>query len=128
MESITGSPEINFNSPNSFASLSDLTSKDDVFLRSPLATLFNPLLFSTPTGDTSSFSNIRYTLKENAAYLKKIYIIEENDSLSVYNKIPLGRNSTNGAVYSKIYFKVEICSALSIFIPRFISHANTEQY
>ena len=34
----------------------------DVFLRSPLATLFNPPLFSTPTGDTSSFSNIRYTL------------------------------------------------------------------
>ena len=39
--------------------------KDDVFLRSPLATLFNPPLFSTPTSDTSSFSNIRYivTLK-----------------------------------------------------------------
>ena len=60
--SITGSPEINFNSQNSFAVLSDLTGKDDVFLRSPLATLFNPPLFSTPTGDTSSFSNFRYTL------------------------------------------------------------------
>ena len=62
--SITGSPEINFNSPNSFAVLSDLTGKvrkDDVFLRSPLATLFNPPLFSTPTGDTSSFLNFRYT-------------------------------------------------------------------
>ena len=45
-----------------FAVLSDLTGKDDVFLKSPLATLFNPPLFSTPTGDTSSFSNIRYTL------------------------------------------------------------------
>ena len=63
--STTGSPEINFNSPNSFAVLSDLTGKDDVFLRSPLATLFNPPLFSTPTGDTSSFSNFRYTLSSS---------------------------------------------------------------
>ena len=63
--SITGSPEINFNSQNSFAVLSDLTGKDDVFLRSPLATLFNPLLFSTPTGDTSSFSNFRYALSSS---------------------------------------------------------------
>ena len=56
------------------------------------------------------------TLKENAAYLKNNnYIIDENDSLTEYNKIPLGHNRTNGAVYSKIYFKVEICSALSIF-------------
>ena len=47
-------------------------------------------------------------LKGNAAYLKNIYIIEENDSLSEYNKIPLGYNCTNRAVYSKIYFKVEI--------------------
>ena len=51
-------------------------------------------------------------LKENAAYLKKKYIIDGNDSLSEYNKIPLGHNRTNGAVYSKIYFKFEICSAL----------------
>ena len=56
---ITGSPEINYYSPNSFAVLSDLTGKDDVFLRSPLAALFNPPLFSMLTGDTSSFSNIR---------------------------------------------------------------------
>ena len=34
-------------------------------------------------------------------------IMDENDSLSEYNKIPLGHNRTNGAVYSKIYFKVE---------------------
>ena len=39
------------------------------------------------------------------------FIIDENDALSDYNKIPLGHNRTNGAVYSKIYFKVEICSA-----------------
>ena len=40
------------------------------------------------------------------------HILDENDSLSEYNKIPLGHNRTNGAVYSKINFKVEICSAL----------------
>ena len=34
--------------------------------------------------------------------------MDEKDSLSEYNKIPLGHNRTNGAVYSKIYFKVEI--------------------
>ena len=60
-----GSPEINFNSQTSFAVLSDFTGKDDVFLRSLLATLFNPPLFSTPTGDPSSFSNIRYTLSSS---------------------------------------------------------------
>ena len=49
-------------------------------------------------------------VKGNAAYLKK-YIMDENDALSVYKKIPLGHNRTNGAVYSKINFKVEICSA-----------------
>ena len=38
-------------------------------------------------------------------------IMDENDTLSEYNKIPLGHNRTNGAVYSKIYFNVEICSA-----------------
>ena len=39
------------------------------------------------------------------------FIMDENEALSEYNNIPLGQNSTNGAVYSKIYFKVEICSA-----------------
>ena len=56
-----------------------------------------------------------FSLKGNAAYLKKNYIMvfmDENDSLSEYSKIPLGHNRTNGAVYYKIYFKVEICSAL----------------
>ena len=51
-----------------------------------------------------------HSLKGNAAYLKK-NIMDENDSLSKYNKIPLGHNRTNGVVYSKIDFKVEICSA-----------------
>ena len=49
---------------------------------------------------------------ECSVYIKKNYIMDENDSLSEYNKIPLRHNPTNGAVYSKIYFKVEICSAL----------------
>ena len=43
--------------------------------------------------------------------LKKNLIMDENDTLSEYNKIPLGHNRTNGIVYSKINFKVEICSA-----------------
>ena len=43
---------------------------------------------------------------------KNIYIMDENDPLSEYNKIPLGHNRINGAVYSKINFKPEICSAL----------------
>ena len=43
--------------------------------------------------------------------LKKKFIIDENDALPEYNKIPLGHNRTNGPVYSKIYFEVEICSA-----------------
>ena len=37
--------------------------------------------------------------------------MDENNLLPESNKIPLGQNPTNGAVYSKIYFKVEICSA-----------------
>ena len=53
--------------------------------------------------------------------------MDENDALSEYNKIPLGHNRTNGAVYSKIYFKVENALHIrySIVIPRFISRANT---
>ena len=43
---------------------------------------------------------------------EKKYIMVENDSLSEYIKIPLGHNRTNGAVYSIINSKVEICSAL----------------
>ena len=38
-------------------------------------------------------------------------IMDENDALSEYNNISLGHNHTNDAVYSKIYFKVGICSA-----------------
>ena len=51
-------------------------------------------------------------LKVNATYFWKKYIIYENGSLSEYIKISLGHNRTNGAVYFKINFKVEICSAL----------------
>ena len=38
--------------------------------------------------------------------------MDENDPVTEYNKIPLDHNRTNGAVYSEINFKVEICSAL----------------
>ena len=38
--------------------------------------------------------------------------MDENDPLFKYNKIPLGNSRITGAVYSKINFKVEICSAL----------------
>ena len=48
---------------------------------------------------------------ECSVVMKKNYILDEIDSLSEYIKIPLGHNRTNGAVYSKINFKVEICSA-----------------
>ena len=34
--------------------------------------------------------------------------MDENDALSEYNKIPLGHNRTNSAVYSKINVKVEV--------------------
>ena len=47
--------------------------------------------------------------------IKKKNYFDENDALSEYNKIPLCHNRTNGAVYSKIYFKVEMCSAHYIF-------------
>ena len=38
--------------------------------------------------------------------------MDDNDPLSKYNKIPLGHNRTNGAVYPLINFQVEMCSAL----------------
>ena len=44
--------------------------------------------------------------------IKKNYTMDENDPLSEYTKIPLGHNDTNGAVYSKINFKFEICFTL----------------
>ena len=43
---------------------------------------------------------------------EKNYIMDESDSLSEYIKIPLGHNCPNDAIYSKINFKVEICSAI----------------
>ena len=44
--------------------------------------------------------------------------MDKNDPLSKQNKIPLGHNFLNGAVYSKINFKVEIPRFISRFIPR----------
>ena len=51
-------------------------------------------------------------LKGECSVFKKNYIMDENDALSEYIKIPLGHNRTSGAVYSEINFKVEICLAL----------------
>ena len=58
-----------------------------------------------------------YKVKGQCNVLKKIIIffMDEIDALYEYNKIPLGHNRTNDAVYSKIYLKVEICSAHLIF-------------
>ena len=50
-------------------------------------------------------------IKGECSVFKINYIMDKNDSLSEYNKIQLGHNRTNGAVYFKIYFKFEICSA-----------------
>ena len=59
----------------------------------------------------NTVSNTVMVLQSYTMCFSKKYIIDENYALSKYNKIPLGHNRTNGAVYSKIYFKVEICSA-----------------
>ena len=60
---------------------------------------------------------------------EKNYIMDENDSLSEYIKLPLGHNRINGAVYSKSTSKLR--SALhfsySIVILRFYSRTNTAQ-
>ena len=70
-------------------------------------------------------------LKGNAAYLKKNYIMDENDSLSEYNKIPLGHNLANGFISFTSKSTSKLRSALhfkySIVIRRFISLANTAQ-
>ena len=60
---------------------------------------------------------------------KKKYIMDENDSLSEYNKIPLGHNRANGAVYSKATSKLRSALRIrySIVIRRFISRANIAQ-
>ena len=78
----------------------------------------------------ASITSMLKLIKGECSVFKKIYIMDENDSLSKYNKIPLGHNRTNGAVYSKSTSKLR--SALhvrySIVIPRFISRANTAQF
>ena len=55
--------------------------------------------------------------------IKKNCIMDENDPLSEYNKIPLGHNRTNGAVYSKMNFKVDTCSAFYIFDSHLTLHS-----
>ena len=57
-------------------------------------------------------NDLYYIKINNIIFIFYFFIImDENDALSEYNKIPLGRNRANGVVYSKIYFKDEICSA-----------------
>ena len=63
------------------------------------------------TAPRGPFLIFEFLIKGECSVLKKKIIMNENDALSEYNKIPLGHNRTNGAVYSKIYFKVEICSS-----------------
>ena len=55
--------------------------------------------------------SVNLKLNGECSVFKKNCIMDETDAPSEYNKIPLGHNRTNGVVYSKIYFKVEICSA-----------------
>ena len=59
---------------------------------------------------------------------EKNYIMDENNSLSEYIKILLGHNRTNGAVYAKNNFKVEICSALQLFDSHHTSCVCVVQY
>ena len=72
----------------------------------------NIIIFLTTVHFNISIYNNQSHLKAYHAYFyKKKYVMDENDPLSEWNKIPLGHNCTNGAVYSKISFKVKICSA-----------------
>ena len=73
---------------------------DDLCLMAPCAIALQELIIIWC--QYSKLMKLIWTLKGNAAYLKNIYIMDENDSLSEYTKIPLGHNRTNGAVYSKI--------------------------
>ena len=49
--------------------------------------------------------------------------MNENDSLSEYNKIPLGHKRTNGTVCSKIYIKVK--SSHASFPALILLHSNS---
>ena len=70
------------------------------------------LLFTAHRSDYSRIAKKLSQLKgECSVFKKNIYILDENDALSKYKKIPLGHNRTNRTVYSKLDFKVEICSA-----------------
>ena len=44
-------------------------------------------------------------IKVECSVFKKNFIMDESDALSEYNKIPLGHNRTNGAVYSQNQLK-----------------------
>ena len=61
--------------------------------------------------------------------IKKNYIMDENDPECEYYKIPLGHIGTNVAVYSKIYFKVEInFETFTNTIYRFIVRVDYDEY
>ena len=53
---------------------------------------------------------------------KKCFIMDENDALFEYNKIPLGLNRTNSAVYSKNL--LQSCDLLCTLDIRKSSHAS----
>ena len=73
------------------------------------------LMYEAYSDEQQTVDTIENLLKRECSVFKKKIIMDENDTLSEYNKISLGHNRTNGVVYSKIYFKVEICSAHQIF-------------
>ena len=61
---------------------------------------------------------------------EKKYIMDENDSLSEYIKIPLGHNRTNGDVFtpkSTSKLRSALHFSYSIVIRRFYSRTNTAQ-
>ena len=69
---------------------------------------FLRLSSSNNTSNGQELSNYKYHYENSDYnYLKGecnvffiFFIMDENDALSEYNKIPLGHNRTNGAVYS----------------------------
>ena len=86
-------------------------------------TLYLGVLEHTPQNTFLEYIFRELSLKGECSVFKIFFIMDENDTLSEYNKISLGHNRTNSAVYSKIDFKVEICSAHVLDI-RKSSHAS----
>ena len=72
----------------------------------------HPLLHQEVINSFKLFFFITIYTKGECSVLKKKYILWMK-TIRYPNtiKIPLGHSRINGTVYSKIYFKVEICSA-----------------